>query len=356
MLILSKLRTIISAPNGATEVDLTLSGEQRQLAESFAALYARESSSERVRAAEPLGFDAALWAALRDTGVVEMAVGEGAGGWGASPLELALVAEQHGRTTGSAPVIEAQVAARLLGETGAIGSDLLAAAMSGSQMVTFAPRPAATRELRLVPAGAVADVVVALVGEQLVASSLDRRAAVENLGTLPLADVVVDSDAVVLVEGPPARRAHSVALDLWLALTASALAGVAARAVEMGVQYAKDRHAFGAPIGSFQAVSHPLANCAAAADGARLLALKAACSFDDEPERAAELSAMAFTFAAETARDATRTSLHVHGGYGFGMEADVQLYYRRARGWTMVYGEPAAALDRVADARYGALT
>ena len=62
-----------------------------------------------------------------------------------------------------------------------------------------------------------------------------------------------------------------------------------------------------------------------------------------------------FVFAYETARDATRHSLHIHGGYGFGMEQDIQLYYRRARGWAMVYGEPAAVLDRVADMRYGAV-
>jgi alkylation response protein AidB-like acyl-CoA dehydrogenase len=64
---------------------------------------------------------------------------------------------------------------------------------------------------------------------------------------------------------------------------------------------------------------------------------------------------MAFAFAQETARDATQHSLHIHGGYGFGMEGDIQLYYRRVRGWAMVYGEPAVALDRVADARYGAV-
>lgn len=121
----------------------------------------------------------------------------------------------------------------------------------------------------------------------------------------------------------------------------------------MGAEYAKQRHAFGAPIGTFQAVSHPLADSATAADGARLLALKAACAFADEPDRVSELAAMAFAFAYETARDATHRSLHIHGGYGFGMEGDIQLYYRRCRGWAMAFGDSAVALDRVADARYG---
>ena len=87
-------------------VDLTLTEEQRQLVDSFAALFTRESSSDRVRAAEPLGFDRQLWEALRGTGVIDMALAEADGGWGASVTDLALVAEQFGRTVASVPMIE----------------------------------------------------------------------------------------------------------------------------------------------------------------------------------------------------------------------------------------------------------
>lgn len=337
-------------------VDLSLSGEQRQLVDSFAAMYARESTCERVRAAEPLGFDSRLWKALLEIGAVQMAVGEAADGWGASELELALIAEQYGRAVASAPVIEAQVAARLLARSGDTGVSLLAEAIAGDKLVSFAPRVARDRVLSLAPAGAVADGVVALLGERLIALPLgENRRLVQNIGSLPLADITVEDDVVILAEGDAARRIFSDALDLWLALTASALAGAAKKAVELGVEYAKQRRAFGNPIGSFQAVSHPLADSATAADGALLLALEAACAFTDEPERVTELAAMAFAFAYETARDATQRSLHIHGGYGFSMEADIQLYYRRVRGWAMVYGESAVALDRVANARYGAV-
>ncbi|OBA78969.1 acyl-CoA dehydrogenase [Mycobacterium sp. 1164966.3] len=337
-------------------MDLSLSSEQRQLVDSFAAMYARESTSQRVRAAEPLGFDSRLWKALLDTGAVQMAVGDAADGWGASELELALIAEQYGRALASAPVIEAQVAARLLARSGDTGAALLAETMAGDNLVSFAPRVARDGALGLVPAGAVADTVVALSGERLIAVPLgENRRVVQNLGSLPLADITVEDAVLVLAEGDAAQRIFSDALDLWLALTASALAGAAKKAVELGVEYAKQRRAFGTPIGSFQAVSHPLADSATAADGALLLALEAACAFVDEPERVTELAAMAFAFAYETARDATQRSLHIHGGYGFSMEGDIQLYYRRVRGWAMVYGESAVALDRVADARYGAV-
>lgn len=337
-------------------VDLSLTVEQQQLVDSFAAIYARESTPERVRAAEPSGFDPRLWTALRETGVVEMAVGEAVGGWGASELELALIAEQFGRAVASAPVIEAQVAARLLSGCGDGGLGLLGQALAGDKLVTFSPRAARAGMLGLVPAGAVADFVIAVVDETLVAVPLgENRRCVGNLGSLPLADVTVDDAVTVLAEGENARRKFSEGLDIWLTLTAAALAGAAKKVVELGVEYAKQRHAFGTAIGSFQAVSHPLADSATAADGAVLLAFEAACAFVDDPDRTKELAAMAFAFAYETARDATLRSLHIHGGYGFGMESDIQLYYRRARGWAMAYGESAVALDRVADARYGAV-
>lgn len=335
-------------------MDLSLSGEQQQLVDSFATIYARESTSDRVRAAEPSGFDPKLWKALLETGIVEMAVDEAAGGWGASELDLALIAEQSGRAIASAPVIEAQVAARLLGRCGDAAAALLSEVVNATKLVSFAPRAAHDGVLGLVPGGAIADAVVALVDGRLVAVPVtDNRQFVRNLGSLPLADISIGDDAVVLAEGSAAQRLFSGALDLWLTLTAAALGGAAKKAVEIGVEYAKQRQAFGTAIGTFQAVSHPLADSATATDGARLLALESACAFVDEPDRVMELAAMAFAFAYESARDATLRSLHVHGGYGFGMEGDIQLYYRRSRGWAMVFGEAAVALDRVADARYG---
>lgn len=342
---------------GLAGVDLSLTDEQRQLVASFVALFARASTSQHVRAAEPLGFDPKMWKALLETGVVEMAVDEAAGGWGASELELALVAEQLGRAVAPAPVIEAQVAARLLAASGATGAELLDQVLAGELLATFAPRHGHDGRMGLVPAGAVADLVVAMMDGRLLAILLrEDRSCVANLGSMPLADLVVDGDVVVLAEGARAQDLFGGCIDLWLVLTAMALAGAAKKAVEIGVEYAKQRRAFGTAIGTFQAVSHPLADSATAADGARLLGLEAACAFADEPGRAGELAAMAFAFAHETARDATRRSLHIHGGYGFGMECDIQLYYRRVRAWALVFGESNVALDCVADARYGAVT
>ena len=222
-------------------------------------------------------------------------------------------------------------------------------------MVTLGLNPARPDGVAgLVPAGAVADFAVVLVGDRLILSPTTNRIVVENLGSMPLADVTVETGvAGELASGATAQRAHRVALDEWMVLTAHALVGMAARSLEIGVDYVKERWAFGAPIGSFQAIGHRLADVAAAVDGARLLANEAAWAADSDPGRAGQLAAMAFAFASETARDMTYWSLHFHGGYGFMLEYDVQLYYRRARAWARVDGESRTAYLRVADCRYG---
>ena len=340
-------------------MDLRPSDEQQLLVDSFAALYAKESPPERVRAAEPLGFDLRLWEELVGLGSLAMAVGEEHGGWGATSLDLALVAQQHGRALGSAPLIETQVACRLLARaTGDTAAGLLAEALAGARLVTVALRPPRADVAGLVPAGAVAtDVVVLRRDRLLVVPTGDDRTVPENVGSMPLADVPLSEEALAggieVAEGRSAAALLDGALDDWLLLTAAALTGIAERAVEIGVTYAAERQAFGQKIGSFQAVGHRLADCATRAAGADLLAREAAWAVEEEPHRSAELAAMAFAFAAATARDATDWSLHFHGGYGFMLEYDIQLYYRRARAWANVVMSPAAACRRVADRRYG---
>jgi alkylation response protein AidB-like acyl-CoA dehydrogenase len=323
-------------------MDLRPTEEQTQLVEAFKDLYEDIAGPDQVRAAEPLGHSSDLWDRLVATGVVEMAVPEEAGGGGASLLDLALVAEQHGRHVAPAPVIEAQVAARLLSRL-----------PSGDQLVTVAVRPAREGMATLVPAGAVANAVIALVDDRLVLQPVpDGVRHVLNTGAMPLADIAVDDGATVLAEGAEALTAYAAALDEWRVLTASALVGIAQRALEIGVAYVKERQAFGQPIGGFQGVAHRLADRATEVDGAQLLAREAAWASTEDPQRAAQLAAMAFGFAADTARDTTYFALHFHGGYGFMLEYDAQLYFRRARAWAGVLGEPRDSYRRVADLRY----
>jgi alkylation response protein AidB-like acyl-CoA dehydrogenase len=272
-------------------------------------------------------------------------------------LDLALVAEQHGRYLGSAPLIEAQAAARLLARLGphSPGAGLLASALAGARLVTLALHPPTEGELSLVPAGAVADDVVFFDGGSLrhIALEGDRR-AVTNIGSLPLADVEVPASPTELATGPEAVAAFDEAVNEWMILMAGALVGIAARSIEIGVGYVKERKAFGVPIGSFQAISHGLADAATALDGGTLLAREAAWSAEIEPERTLELGPLAFGFCAEAAREASYRSLHYHGGYGFMLEYDIQLYFRRARAWPAQFGEPDTAFALAAARRLAA--
>jgi alkylation response protein AidB-like acyl-CoA dehydrogenase len=103
----------------------------------------------------------------------------------------------------------------------------------------------------------------------------------------------------------------------------------------------------------YQAVAHPFADALAALDGARLLVAKACWAVDFERADAPALATMGFVFAAETAYQAANHSLHVHGGYGFMEEYDIQLYYRRAKAWATAFADPRRELLTLADRCFG---
>src|SRR5208282_913926 len=189
-------------------MDLNPSEEQQQLIDAFSAFYAKECPVERVRAAESSGHDADLWASLRTMGALEMAIDEQSGGWDASLLDMALVAEQHGSYLAPAPLIEAQVAARLLARTGGhAAAAALGRALGGDHLVTIALHPPRGGVLALVPGGSAADEVIFFDQGQLKCVAIvDRARPVPNTGSMPLADIAVDSGSVVLESGEPAEQ------------------------------------------------------------------------------------------------------------------------------------------------------
>ncbi len=337
-------------------LDLGLSPEQEQLQAAVGGLFDRSCTTEVVRAAEPLGWDPGLWARLRELGVLDMALPEAAGGAGASLLDAALVAETAGAALAPVPLVESIVASRMLARLDSpTATALLGAALSGDAVVTLALRPPdSTGTARWVPWGAVADRVVVPDGKRIVITSTPAPGvAITNLGCLPVADRVVASSDEVAAEGDPAIDAIELALAEWKTLTAALLCGAGRRALQIGIDYTKERHQFGVPIGSFQAVAHRLADVATAVDGAELLAREAAWSADDAPAELPALSSMAYAFAAETAEQAADAALHFHGGYGFMLEYDIQLYFRRIKAWSLLGGDRHAELGRLADVLWG---
>jgi alkylation response protein AidB-like acyl-CoA dehydrogenase len=118
--------------------------------------------------------------------------------------------------------------------------------------------------------------------------------------------------------------------DDALILLAAWAVGAADHAQAITVQYAKDREQFGKPIGAFQSIAHYLADRQAELDGARTLVHEAAWA-RSTGRSVARLAPMAKLFAARVLRDLTATSQQIHGGNGFTLEYDVQLFFRRAK-------------------------
>jgi alkylation response protein AidB-like acyl-CoA dehydrogenase len=144
----------------------------------------------------------------------------------------------------------------------------------------------------------------------------------------------------VSYEEPPRLRA---------AMAAEAL-GVAQRALDLGVEHAKTRVQFGKPIGTYQAVSHPLAQTYTDVELARSLVYWAAWCVAEEDERATVAAAAAKAFATEAAVAACERSIQVHGGIGFTWEHPLHRFYKRAL-WLEGFGRrPAELRLEVADA------
>jgi alkylation response protein AidB-like acyl-CoA dehydrogenase len=337
--------------------DFSLGEEQRALREAFDSFLARECPSERVRGAEPLGFDEDLWEQFVAMRTVAMGVAAGAGGDGAGLVELALVAEEVGRRLAPVPFVETAVAARLLSRCGPSARGWADAAVNGSELVTMALHPLRAGEPQLVPGGAVADAIVGLVDrEVVVVSSPTPFEHVANHGLAPLARLDVGAAGLVVTSigsDPPALGAFGMAVREWQLMMAAVQVGVAAGALRPAVDFASNRVAFGTPIATFQAISHPLADCYIGLVGARRLVWRAAWLADHEPDTNRQLIPMALLHAARVAMKTATIGVHTLGGLGFCVESDLPLYFRRAKGWANVLGDPARQLQVVADEMYG---
>ena len=106
--------------------------------------------------------------------------------------------------------------------------------------------------------------------------------------------------------------------------------GIAGGAYERSVAYARERKAFGVPIGQHQMVQWMIADMATAIDGARLVTLKAA-TLKDAGRPFTKEASMAKLFAAETAMKVATDAVQIHGGYGYIREAEVERYFRDAK-------------------------
>ena len=209
---------------------------------------------------------------------------------------------------------------------------------------------------QLIPAGALADAVVGLHQDELIIASWSKPLDLaKNIGSAPFAlrSLADCSHQVSISAGENARRLMAEARSEWKLLTSAALVGIGEGALKLAVQYTMDRSAFGVPIGSFQAISHRLADVHSGLSAVRMLVRKASWFADHEPDGAPPLMLMAFLTAMKYSSEAATAAIHVLGGVGFTVESDAQLYFRRAKAWCLAGVDLSRDLLDISEMMFG---
>lgn len=350
-------------------MDLDFSDEQQMLREMVRGVCNDFASLEVVRQLEddPVGFPAPFWKQLAELDLIGLTLPTEYGGSGMTMLEAAILYEELGRALAPSPhFVSAVMSAGVLMRAGsdeqkeqwlpkiARGDAILSTAWLEPRN-GFGPE-GVQLQARADGDGFVLDgtkwhVPFASSADRLVVLARTDRGDVDLFLVDPEADGVTleqqvtiasDTQYAVTFSGVRVSDADRIGeagsgwqtwadtmLDGLIPLAAQAMGG-AQYALEITVQYAKDREQFGKPLGAFQAIAHYLADAKTTVDGGTLLVYEAAWA------RATgrpidRLAPMAKLFACQTFRDVTAVAQQIFGGVGFTLEYDIQLYFRRAK-------------------------
>ena len=162
---------------------------------------------------------------------------------------------------------------------------------------------------------------------------LDRAVLYEEAGRANRGDEFFDASA------PENEQLAALSLEA---------VGISAKALELAVDYAKERQQFGKPIGTYQAVSHRLSDTYVETELARSLAYWAAWCVAESDEQADVACAAAKAFCGDAAVAACERSIQVHGGIGFTWEHVLHEYYKRALWIQAQHGYAAKHRARIA--------
>ena len=322
-------------------------------------------SEVRRLAEDPLGHDPALWKELGALGWVGLALPEVHGGSGLGFLPLSLLLDEMGRRLVPSPYLPSLLGALAI-EAG--GSDAqqarwLPAIASGERIATLALyepssgyEPAGVRataepteggfvlrgQKRFVLAGGCAQLLVAPFREPSGQVSLfvvelpAKGITVENeIGTDPTrrtARMALESVRVgreARLEGSGEAALHRTHVR-GFAVLAAEMVGAADAALVMTRDYAINRKQFGRQIGFFQAVKHPIVDVMIGIELARNHVLGAAAALDHDSADAEISARMAKSLASDVFATAVRKGVQLHGGYGFTIDCDMHLYFKRA--------------------------
>ena len=158
-------------------------------------------------------------------------------------------------------------------------------------------------------------------------------------------DVRVPRDAVLDAGGSPPLLDQLI--DIAATLSVADSVGAMSRLLELTVAYAKDRTAFGRPIGSFQALKHLLADASLAVEVSAAGTTAAAHAFGDRSPAASEIASIAKAYVGDAGISVVQACQQVHGGIGFTWEHDLHFYLRRLAVDRVLYGDPSWHRERI---------
>jgi alkylation response protein AidB-like acyl-CoA dehydrogenase len=328
-------------------MNFELTDDQRAIqrtARDFLADAYKPEDVRRLAYDTPRGFEDKGWGRICELGWPALLVAEEDGGLGLGVVELAVVQEELGAALAPSPFLSTVAAAALIGEAGsdeqrARWLPALAAGEARGTVATLAEDGGWTA----VPDADGADVVVVRDGEGWALAEGPSAEPVEALDPTRRLWRVRADGALDRLPGDAARAADVIAVAL-----AAESVGVARRAMDMAVEYAKEREQFGRPIGAYQAVSHACAQMLLEVEGARSTVLYAAWALDHEPESGPLAAAMAKAYASDAGWRVPAAALQVHGGIGFTWEHDLHLWLKRGKANAYLWGDAREHRARVA--------
>ena len=373
-------------------MDLLLTEEETMLKSSAREFLERECPPSLAREMEidDKGYPPDLWKKIADLGWLGFALPQEFGGEGLPLAYLGIILEEVGRAIAPVPLHSTMVSALTIASDGtseqrqrvlpavAKGDSVLAWALT-EQDPRFLPETVNTQAVMdgeefvingtklFVDNFSVADHCLVVCrtspgtpdSEGVSLFLVDTSSS--SISHVPLITMAKDKQSQVIFSNVRVPKASLVGeldqgwpiaermIDRATVLLCAQMVGAARKDAEMAIDYSKNRAAFGRPIGAFQSIAHLCADMILWVDGGQLLTYEALWKMDQGMPASVEVS-QAKAFCNEKCEAIVRTAQTIHGGIGFMMEFDLQLWFRRVSAWTMRLGTSFEHRARVARA------
>jgi alkylation response protein AidB-like acyl-CoA dehydrogenase len=366
-------------------MNVLLDEEEALIKTSAGEFLAAESTSAAVRAAEqdPLHYDKALWDSFAALGWLGVSLPEAYGGQGLPLSYMGLIFEELGRHIAPLPVHATLVPALVIARHGSASQKqaLLPRVADGSLMLSWALQEEDGRWAAdaVAMTGRIDGADLVLDGSKHFVDNFGNAEQclvvfrLQDAGASGLRAVLVDTKApgieaealvpmakdredLVRFRNVRVPRSQLVGegsaavqdlMDHAAVFYAALIEGAARRAMEVSVAYVNEREAFGQPIGAFQAIQHMAADMVNAVDGTQLLTREAIWRLGEGLPASVEV-AQAKSFANLKCLMVARCCQQMHGGIGFILDTDINLWYRRVTSWSLRAGTTYEHRQRIA--------